>query len=123
MSLRQPQSVCLHQRSHREAAPWSGGSFQRYSKPNTCKAQCCGYVRLSSKRLARHAHSFEAAVQLHGASRDTKLPNALAQYFYVDKATYPNGFNLTDLRFQGQNGQNPEIVRYTTDHVLSLQQV
>lgn len=50
---------------------------------------------------------------------DTKLPNALAQYFYVDKATYPNGFNLTDLRFQGQNGQNPVIEIYDGSRTIS----
>lgn len=50
---------------------------------------------------------------------DTKLPNALAQYFYVDKATYPNGFNLTDLRFQGQNGQNPVIEIYDGSRSIS----
>lgn len=50
---------------------------------------------------------------------DTKLPNALAQYFYVDKATYPNGFNLTDLRIQGQNGQNPEIEIYDGSRSIS----
>ena len=50
---------------------------------------------------------------------DTKLPNALAQYFYVDKATYPNGFNLTDLRFQGQNGQDPVIEIYDGSRSIS----
>lgn len=50
---------------------------------------------------------------------DTKLPNALAQYFYVDKATYPNGFNLTDLRIQGQNGKNPEIAIYDGSRSIS----
>ena len=50
---------------------------------------------------------------------DTKLPNALAQYFYVDKATYPNGFNLTDLLIQGQNGQNPEIEIYDGSRSIS----
>lgn len=50
---------------------------------------------------------------------DTKLPNALAQYFYVDKATYPNGFNLTDLRIQGQNGKNPEIEIYDGSRSIS----
>lgn len=43
---------------------------------------------------------------------DLKLPNAMAQYFYVDKRKYPNGFNLTGLRFQGHNGTNPEIAIY-----------
>ena len=50
---------------------------------------------------------------------DTKMPNALAQYFYVDKATYPNGFNLTDLRIQGQNGQNPVIEIYDGSRSIS----
>lgn len=50
---------------------------------------------------------------------DTKLPNALAQYFYVDKAAYPNGFNLTDLRIQGQNGQNPVIEIYDGSRSIS----
>lgn len=50
---------------------------------------------------------------------DTKLPNALAQYFYVDKATYPNGFNLTDLHFQGQNGQDPVIEIYDGSRTIS----
>ena len=50
---------------------------------------------------------------------DTKLPNALAQYFYVDKATYPNGFNLTDLLIRGQNGQNPEIEIYDGSRSIS----
>ena len=50
---------------------------------------------------------------------DTKLPNALAQYFYVDKATYPNGFNLTDLRIKGQNGQNPVIEIYDGSRSIS----
>ena len=50
---------------------------------------------------------------------DTKMPNALAQYFYVDKATYPNGFNLTDLRIQGQNGQDPVIEIYDGSRSIS----
>lgn len=50
---------------------------------------------------------------------DTKLPNALAQYFYVDKVTYPNGFNLTDLHFQGQNGQDPVIEIYDGSRTIS----
>ncbi len=50
---------------------------------------------------------------------DTKLPNALAQYFYVDKAKYPNGFNLTALKFQGQNGVNPVIEIYDGSRSIS----
>ena len=43
----------------------------------------------------------------------------MAQYFYVDKATYPNGLNLTDLLIQGQNGQNPEIEIYDGSRSIS----
>lgn len=39
--------------------------------------------------------------------------NALAQYFYVDPTTYPDGFNLTALRFGGPGSSNtPEIEIY-----------
>ena len=50
---------------------------------------------------------------------DTKLPNALAQYFYVDKKQYPNGFNLTSLKFQGQNGVDPVIEIYDGSRSIS----
>lgn len=50
---------------------------------------------------------------------DTKLPNALAQYFYVDKKQYPNGFNLTTLKFQGQNGVDPVIEIYDGSRSIS----
>ncbi len=50
---------------------------------------------------------------------DTKLPNALAQYFYVDKTKYPDGFNLTALKFQGQNGQDPEVEIYDGSRSIS----
>ena len=50
---------------------------------------------------------------------DTKLPNALAQYFYVDKAKYPNGFNLTAVKFQGQRGENPVIEIYDGSRSIS----
>ena len=51
---------------------------------------------------------------------DKKLPNALAQYFYVDKAKYPNGFNLTALNFQGQNGKDPVIEIYDGSRSISV---
>lgn len=39
--------------------------------------------------------------------------NALAQYFYVDQNVYPDGFNLTALRFGGPGDSNtPEIEIY-----------
>ena len=50
---------------------------------------------------------------------DTKLPNAMAQYFYVDKKQYPNGFNLTSLKFLGQNGVDPVIEIYDGSRSIS----
>ncbi|MDE5981768.1 MAG: hypothetical protein K2G92_01485, partial [Duncaniella sp.] len=40
---------------------------------------------------------------------DRNLPNSMAQWFSVDAATYPEGFNLTHIRIQGANGVNPVI--------------
>lgn len=50
---------------------------------------------------------------------DTEMPNALAQYFYVDPKKYPDGFNLTDLYFLGQYGKNPEIEIYDGSRSIS----
>lgn len=58
---------------------------------------------------------------------DLSLPNALAQYVYVDPNTYPDGFNLTALRFGGYGGENPVIEIYDGSASIStaslLQQV
>ena len=56
--------------------------------------------------------TYSKALYSYIGESDLKLPNAMAQYFYVDKRKYPNGFNLTGLRFQGHNGTNPEIAIY-----------
>ena len=50
---------------------------------------------------------------------DTEKPNALAQYFYVDKNTFPNGFNLTHVRFGGANGSQPTIEIYDGSRNIS----
>lgn len=50
---------------------------------------------------------------------DMKKPNALAQYFYVDKDSFPDGFNLTALRFGGFNGQDPVIEIYDGSVAIS----
>ena len=43
---------------------------------------------------------------------DKSLPNSMAQYFTVDAEKYPDGFNLTTVRVDGQNGQNPVVEVY-----------
>lgn len=51
---------------------------------------------------------------------DTEKPNALAQYFAVDKKTYPNGFNLTAVRFGGSGtGYTPTIEIYDGSRTIS----
>lgn len=50
---------------------------------------------------------------------DVEMPNALAQYFYVDPKKYPNGFNLTDVYFLGQYGTNPAIEIYDGSRSIS----
>ena len=50
---------------------------------------------------------------------DIEMPNALAQYFYVSPKRYPKGFNLTDLHFLGQYGNNPEIEIYDGSRSIS----
>ncbi len=43
---------------------------------------------------------------------DTEKPNAGAQYFYVDPAEYPDGFNLTHVNIGGAYGSDPVIEIY-----------
>ncbi len=50
---------------------------------------------------------------------DTSLPNAMAQYFFVDPETYPNGFNLTALQFGGYGGKDPVIEIYDGASTIS----
>lgn len=50
---------------------------------------------------------------------DTELPNAMAQYFYVDKDAYPDGFNLSHIRLGGYYGKNPTIEIYEGSRTIS----
>lgn len=43
---------------------------------------------------------------------DRSLPNSQAQWFYVDEAAYPDGFNLTNVEVSSNYGQNPTIQIY-----------
>lgn len=43
---------------------------------------------------------------------DRSLPNSMAQYFTVDEAKYPDGFNLTTVTIEGANGVSPVIEVY-----------
>lgn len=49
---------------------------------------------------------------VHIGEDNLSLPNAEAQYFYVDPNLYPDGFNLTHLNIGGTYGSNPVIEVY-----------
>lgn len=50
---------------------------------------------------------------------DRTLPNSMAQWFRVDPAKYPQGFNLTSLIIDGMNGVSPVIQIYKGDVTIS----
>ncbi len=63
--------------------------------------------------------SYTNYVYAYFGETDTELPNAMAQYFKVDKSTYPNGFNLTALNISGSYGENPVIEIYDGTRSIS----
>lgn len=50
---------------------------------------------------------------------DLSLPNSAAQLFLVSSEYFPEGFNLTSLRFNGFMGKNPIIRIYKGDKAIS----
>lgn len=54
---------------------------------------------------------------------DTSLPNSQAQWFYVDKNVYPEGFNLTGVRIQTYYGKNPTIQIYRGNNLSTATKV
>lgn len=50
---------------------------------------------------------------------DLKLTNSMAQWFYVDPEIYPDGFNLSDLYFEGAYGKDPIIEVYDGNVAIS----
>ncbi len=50
---------------------------------------------------------------------DKTLPNAMAQYFFVDSSEYPDGFNLTALQIGGYGGTDPVIEIYDGASTIS----
>lgn len=50
---------------------------------------------------------------------DNSLPNSMAQWFKVDAAQYPDGFNLTHLSIDGNYGREPVIQIYRGDVAIS----
>ena len=50
---------------------------------------------------------------------DNTLPNSMAQWFYVDKDTYPEGFNLTAIKVNSVYGANPIFQIYKGNNISS----
>lgn len=63
--------------------------------------------------------SYHEIVWAHIGDTDKSLPNSMAQWFRVDAAEHPHGFNLTHVNIQGANGQNPVIQIYKGDVAIS----
>lgn len=63
--------------------------------------------------------TYASSIWAYLGDEDKTKPNALAQYFYVDPDTYPEGFNLTALKFGGMNGTNPDIEIYDGSKTIS----
>lgn len=58
-------------------------------------------------------------VRCYLGETDTELPNAMAQYFKVDKDSFPKGFNLTALNINGAYGDKPVIEIYDGSRSIS----
>lgn len=50
---------------------------------------------------------------------DAKVPNSMAQWFYIDPDKYADGFNLTAINVAGAYGENPTIEIYKGDAAIS----
>lgn len=48
---------------------------------------------------------------------DLSLPNSMAQWFTVDKDTYPDGFNLTAVKVWSNNGEKPTLQVYSSNGI------
>lgn len=56
--------------------------------------------------------SYSESVDFYIGDSDLEVSNSAAQLFTVDKAKFPNGFNLTSLNFLGFMGEKPVIEIY-----------
>lgn len=64
--------------------------------------------------------SWSKGIYHYIGDENTNSTNALAQYFYVDPSDYPDGFNLTALRFGGSGSSyTPEIEIYDGTRSIS----
>lgn len=63
--------------------------------------------------------SYSNYLRAYLGESDEEKPNAFAQYFKVDKDSFPNGFNLTALNIKGSNGENPVIEIYDGSRSIS----
>ena len=96
-------------------APFAGKVSSESSSTATYPVVTADYQVADYPDTLRYSKSLKAYI----GENDTELPNAMAQYFYVDPAKFPNGFNLTDLYFQGQYGKDPVLEIYDGSRSIS----
>ena len=115
-------------------------SLKSVARPVITASPYKGKLALEQVRRAKAAAAPEydaadypadiAYYDMHWAAigdNDKTLPNSAAQWFHVDPAQYPDGFNLTHIKMEGNYGANPVIQIYRGDVAISsatmLQQV
>lgn len=58
-----------------------------------------------------------ASIYAYIGDEDLSLPQSMAQWFYVDKNKYPEGFNLTALKVNSIYGKNPTFQIYKGSNI------
>lgn len=63
--------------------------------------------------------AYTNSATFHIGESDTSLPNAAAQYFYVDPSVYPDGFNLTHVKKSGSGDGEATVEIYNGSSTIS----
>lgn len=117
---------------------WNAATRTISAQPQSARRPVIGNVRPYSgktgaqkiRTYARVAAEYEAddypeLIKYHDmlwaniGETDKTLPNSMAQWFRVDPAEYPEGFNLTHVNIEGANGVNPKVMIYKGDVAIS----
>lgn len=91
-------------------------SVQAYSAVTNYPVVTADYVQEDFPKEMTYSNG----IYYYIGDSDTSKPNALAQYFYVDPTTYPDGFNLTAINFGGPGESfTPTIEIYNGSQSIS----
>lgn len=71
------------------------------------------YIAEDYPKYFKYYESIYASI----GDEDLSLPNSMAQWFYVDKDTYPEGFNLTSVSATSYYGENPTVQIYKGSNI------